>query len=332
LRAESVSDSSIAILAEGIYDVIIAASSWDRRCIEISRATHLHGTTGILLLFDHKDTRGLREEHDRRLECFLREACTHFVPLHGDSVKLEQMWPGLLTEVIKLVPAHQGGLRVLMDLSCLPRYYSLGLLARGITDGFVHDLTILYAEGKYDFDVQPDDAKSFTFGAWRNQPIPSLEGEYDPGKKTHYIVCVGFEGTKTLRVLTRSEPDRVSIVFPSPGVWPGYENLTREKNKVLFERYKVPEDQIINVAAGDAIAVWKAMEAKPLERPEQENCRYLLCGTKPHCLGLALRALCLRYPTVLYNVPDEHCEVDIYPTGRYWRYDIRDLSAISPNL
>ena len=81
--------------------------------------------------------------------------------------------------------------------------------------------------------------------------------------------------------------------------------------------------------AGDAISVWKDLTESALERPECENIYYLSCGTKAHALGMALRAACLQFPCVLYNVPERHNYVEVTPTGQYWGYRIRDLSIMS---
>jgi hypothetical protein len=141
-------------------------------------------------------------------------------------------------------------------------------------------------------------------------------------------VSVGFEGPKTLRAVTRADPDRVSLLFPSPGILPAYVEITRRSNEELVQEYRIPKVQIVEAPAADVIGAWKALDAASLDRPEAENSYYLCCGTKPHAVALALRAIALEYPAVLYNLPEEHKVHETEPAGTFWRFDIRDVTAV----
>ena len=152
--------------------------------------------------------------------------------------------------------------------------------------------------------------------------MPGLEGEYDPAKARFYLLSVGFEGAKTLRVVTRADPDRVSVLFPEPGYFPEYSKRTRIDNDALLRRFRVPRDQVVCATAADAIGAWEALHRNNVERPDLENSYYLCCGTKPHSIALALRAAALRTPAVVYNVPEEHKVVQIRAAGLYWRFNI----------
>ncbi len=85
---------------------------------------------------------------------------------------------------------------------------------------------------------------------------------------------------------------------------------------------------MITAPAGDAIAAWKALDSRKFESLDTEDPYYLCCGTKPHALAFALRALSLGEPTVLYNIPERHSFVDVEPTGKCWRFNIKDVSAL----
>jgi hypothetical protein len=156
-----------------------------------------------------------------------------------------------------------------------------------------------------------------------------LRGAVNPAKRKAFIVSVGFEGVKTARVLSKEDPDRVSLIYPIPGVRPEYEALSLECNAATAEEYGVRENSILRVHAADAVGVWKALGTRALDCAEEET-YYLCCGTKPHALGMALRALCLKFPTVLYNVPETHTFVEVNPNGVFWRFDLRDVSAMPP--
>jgi hypothetical protein len=202
-----------------------------------------------------------------------------------------------------------------------------GLIQLAITP----TVTVFYAEAKYPekqekYSYTPLD-RPFSIGQWRAVAIPFLQGTPDPLKKRYFIVSAGFEGLKTARILTKADPDRISILLPDPGTRPGYVEETWLRNRDIIEEYRVPNSQILRAPAGDAIAAWKTLEAHSLERPRSESTFYLCCGTKPHALGFALRALSLGFPTVLYNVPEKHGFMEVNPNGVYWRFEISDVTS-----
>jgi hypothetical protein len=143
-----------------------------------------------------------------------------------------------------------------------------------------------------------------------------------------YLVSVGFEGDKTLRAVSRADPDKVSILFAKPGVRPEYEALAAEANRDLMREFLVPKSRILNAPASDAIATWQTIATSRVHPEDSENSLYLCCGTKPHALALALNAIALGHPAVLYNVPEEHHVHTTGPGENFWTYEIRDVTAL----
>ena len=220
-------------------------------------------------------------------------------------------------------------LRAFIDLSTCPRYYGLGLFAGLFECGFAGEMCVFYAEGEYSKQEPPPLVADYPFsiGQWNTVPVPFLRGTVNPTKKKAFVVSVGFEGVKTARVLSREDPGRVSLIYPIPGVRPEYEALALECNAAVAEEFSVQQGSTLRVHAADAIGVWRAMSAGTIDCYEEET-YYLCCGTKPHALGMALRALCLKFPTVLYNVPEKHTFVEVNSNGVFWRFDIVDISAM----
>jgi hypothetical protein len=279
-----------------------------------------------VVLLSHRDTRGLRDAHDPRIIAFCKAIARNTVELRADSLDPEALWQAVFSEVVHVRDELGVPLRILIDASTCPRYVSLGLVATCLKEGLAKQVDLSYAEGKY---PEPSTDRqgikrevAFTSGTWRAVAVPGLEGLFDPGKKRFYLVSVGFEGWKTLRVVSRADPDRVSVLMPSPGVIEGYEKRSMINNQDLIARYKIPEEQIARAPAGDAIAAWKALDHCQLERPDQENSFFLCCGTKAHSLGLTLRAAVRPGPAVLYYRPEDHVVVDIAAAGVFWRYEI----------
>lgn len=320
--------TSVPELLNGRFDFMFCVSSWDRRCLSITESIELSAQSGCLVLFDVKDDSGLRDKHDAALRAFCAAKCDKHEIIQGDSADTKGLWRAI-EDCIKKAYAKKGKpLSVVVDLCTCPRFFALAIMSRGLKTGMISRLVFFYAEGVYPEETSEEVRHElFTSGGWRAVPIPGLEGRWEPGNSRFNFVSVGFEGAKTLRLVTRLEPDRVSVLFPDPGVQGEYIERARKNNEALFERYSLRESDIFRAHAGDAIAAWREMGIQQLER-SGENASYLCCGTKAHSLALGIRALVLKCPAVLYIVPDRHNVVDVRPGGVFWRYDVQDITAI----
>ena len=326
LWGRSFDSPSPKTLVAGAFDLSIVATSWDSRCLSLTAATEFRSTATCVLRFHVKDSAGMRDKHDPVLIDFCQGHSERVSVLDGPSVDLQTMWSRLREEIWRAYKSLRRPLRVFIDTSACPRFYSLAVLAASLAGGLAQQVSLFYAEGRYpEPDHEPEIA--FTGERWKSVAVPGLEGACDPDKDRFFLVAVGFEGWKTLRAVAQADPDRVSVLFPSPGTQPGYDERTRSDNATLFQEYRIPDMQIVKAPAGDAVAAWAALSEAALERPDIENSYFLCCGTKAHSIALGLRAIVARYPAVLYNVPDEHKVVPIEASGRYWLFDIVDLTA-----
>jgi len=317
-------------LLHGEYDLALLAPSWDHRCRCITTANQLRINTSIVLRFKTKDDLGYQDSHSAAILSYLKQQSKIVEEISGDAIDLKEMWEKVWTSATRVIRDRGAALKVLIDLSTCPRYYSLGLIAALFGHATASLVTVFYAEAEYAEDSKPQPLKyPFSIGQWKAVGIPNLLGSPDPLKKKFYVVSVGFEGAKTARVLAREDPDRVSILFPDPGTRPDYPAKTLEFNREIIDHYKIPQNQIVRAPAGDAIAAWKSLGLARLERSSSESAYYVCSGTKPHALALALRAICLDNPTVLYNLPEGHSFIDVHPSGIFWKYDVRDLSVSS---
>jgi hypothetical protein len=333
ISGESMQATSVSDVANGHFDVALFASSWDSRCLCVTGSSGLRAERAIVLLFTQKDSLGFRLKHDEQLLSYVKRAATEVALIREASSALDQIRRSIMATVREALQAAGRPLRIFVDLSTCPRFYALDLLATCIKRGIAERVSIFYAEGKYPEEkTAADQYELFTAGGWNAAPIPALRGEWDPNKRRSYLVSIGFEGAKTLRLISRAEPDHVSVLFPDPGVYPEYVERTRKNNEQLFRSYAIRENQIVRAPAGDAIAAWRGLTEAALEKESRDNVYYVCCGTKPHSVALGLRALAAGYAAVLYIVPDRHKVVDTTPKGVYWRFDVQDVTAISERV
>ena len=275
------------MLFDDHFDLIVLFPSWDNRSTCVAQADRLTADRSIILEFTNKGRLGIREKNDLLLQAYSHRTARVSDYVRGRSENLSAVWEQLQNH---LVLAHRKvgrPLKLLIDLSASPRFYSLGLLAFGIGQGLVKQASFLYSEAKYQDPESGQLSEVFTIGRWESVAIPPLLGNYDPEKGRHYHISLGFEGAKTLRVVTKAEPDYLTILFPDPGYEPEYLETTTRNNAEMLEQFAVSSSRIVRAPAGDAIAAWQLMEHAKFDAPADYNTYYVCCGTKPHSLALA---------------------------------------------
>jgi hypothetical protein len=315
-------------IGEFSVDLLISASSWDCRCLCLTQEKHIRSNTAVMLEFDGRDNRGLRDKHDPALEKYLRSVSVQFKKIRGSSGAVEGLWQELQKEIVTLASRLGRPINILLDTSTFPRFLMGAVAALGLGKGVADELVIYYAEGVYERAGGNDSQSLFTGERWRFVPIPGLEGHYYSTKDRYFLVSAGFEGSKTLRYLSGQEPDRVSLLMADPGYEPGYPEQARANNAAVIEYFQIPSDQIATAHAADAVAAWTELSVRSFERFDTENVSYVCCGTKPHSLALVLRALVLGSPSVLYNIPDVHRVFNTVPTGLVWVYKLHDITKV----
>jgi hypothetical protein len=315
----------------GYYDLAFFASSWDSRCVEIEKQKNLNFDNSVLLLFERRDAYGYRDRHDKILNNIVNKSKNEHYIITDKSEEIDNIWKQLKKIIYTVVYNKKKPINLFIDISTYPKYFALGIIAICLKLGFAKKIKIFYSEAKYGNEAKKVNEEEieyiFTLGKWDTRAIPFLKSIHDPGKKKYYLVSVGFEGNKTMQIVNRKDPDRVSLLFPDPGYMNNYISKTYYENKELIDSYQIPEKHIIKANAGDAIEAWKILDQASPEKEKIENVHYLCCGTKPHAIALALRAICLEYPTVLYRLPEKHKFVEVEPIGRYWEYEVNDSSA-----
>ena len=328
LHAKSEFSNNPINLIYGTYDLGIIFPSWDNRCLELLKCTDLSFKNSILPIFSGKNSAKYSKLNQSKLIDYAKQNSNQTYSFEGESIDFNYIWQNLSKQIINQFIKNKSSLNIFLDLSTCPKYYAMSILSTCILRGIAKLITIFYSEGEYHIKTDVNQ-NLFTAGKWDTIAIPSLKNIHDPGKRKYYLVSVGFEGAKTMQVISKKDPERISILFPDPGVKKEYVSIAESENEILFNKYKVPDKEIIRAPAGDAIMAWKKISERSPERPNDENIHYLCCGTKPHALALSLRAIARSNATVLYRKPNSYQYVDVKPIGQYWRYDIKDISAIN---
>ena len=325
VETTSLKSSSLEDIYSGSYDFSINSASWDQRSVVISDSKQFTSKFGLLFHYAKKDDEGLSEQQKSNLEDYLQTRVAKLSTELIEAASVEENWCLLERHLLQSCQELGRPLDVFIDLSTTPRYLTLGVLGVGFRNGLVRSLTYAYSEGTY--ITNENTQEIFTEGGWAAVAIPGLSGEWEPHRSRHYVVSVGFEGIKTRQLVSKSEPDRVSILFPDPPVEESYGARTQQVNRPLIADFDIGEKNLVRSHAADVVATLRVLEDAAVEQFDKENCFYICCGTKPHSLAFAIRSLIKSEPALLYIAPESHRVASVEPNGTYWQYKVTDCSS-----
>lgn len=332
IRASAHYTHDVADILFDSYDVVIVSSSWDYRCLNLTHSLLQKVPFGVLFLFDDKDKMGHRDKHDSLLKSWMTSITTSCTILNGCSTDVSSVFTKLFTILTSISLQYERPISVLFDLSTCPRYISLSTLSKGFNLGIMKRVDYFYGECLYPDPVGGIlggvEEVMFTSGEWKTLPLEHCLGHFSPSSKGLFIVSIGFEGNKILRVLNIEDPDSVKVLMPDPGYSQVYVNRVLQANSELIREYQVDLHAILRANAGDAVAAWQALDMHLQCAPDNNlNHSYLCTGSKPHSLGMTLSAMSNENVAVLYTLPKEHNFVEVHPLPNYWVYQVDNLTV-----
>lgn len=311
-------------------DLLVLTSSWERRCVEVARVRHGRYATAAVVTFAEEGKSGRRAEHDAALTRLAVDQAASVADLGRHSVSDVESWRNALAGLVADTRTALGRpLDMVVDVSCLPKYYMLTLMGYCLSSGWVRSLRLLYTEGRYapsdgNTSLAPDHA--FTEGSWRSLPVPYLEGRLSPDKKVEVIASIGFETFQARKLIRLYEAERHFLVTPYPGFSPEYGDQSEKEAKALAINLDLEEREILRCPAGDATAA-ASIVVDVLDRCGRFKEVGLCLGTKPHAIGFGVAALIRPDFTLVCRMPDRYVETETPATGIMWSYELRDLSV-----
>ena len=311
-------------------DLLVLTSSWERRCVEVARVGHGRYAAAAVVTFAEEGTSGRRAEHDAELARLAAEHAGSVADLGRHPVSDVEGWRNALAELVANTRIALGRpLDMVIDVSCLPKYYMLTLMGYCVSSGSVRSLRLLYAEGRYapsdgNTSLSPDHA--FTEGSWRSLPVPYLEGRLSPDKKVEVVAAIGFETFQARKLIRVYEAERHRLVTPYPGFSTEYGDQSEKEAKALANNLDLDEREILRCPAGDAAAAADIV-IDVLDGGGRFKTVGLCLGTKPHAIGFGVAALIRPDFTLVCRMPDRYVETETSATGIMWSYEVRDLSV-----
>lgn len=273
----------------------------------------------IIVLFDEKDTLGLRDKYDLVLQAQVAD-CSENKPELVCGEKRNVM--ATLKQILDKIPESAYGLdkRWFVDIVGAPKPHYLCLLGHMRRLVKSPKLTLFHPSGNYEKVTPGKEAFSFTSGLDRYMWIPYFWGRPDPTLPYTFVFLLGFEGHRSYEIYDRFEPRYVKALISEPGYTEKYVLIAKKENEVFIRE---AEPEIIFAHAADPVETWKKLHDSFCREEKQSNLCIVPLGPKPHALGGALFALTNNSAGVLYLMPRTFKFKDTHRGEFIWRYEIR---------
>lgn len=242
----------------------------------------------------------------------------------SNFIKLKGWWQDLYAKAGR-------PLSILLDMTCLPKTYTLFLLGLGFREELVARLDCLYTPGKYDLvsdlpsktPVLAGARSLLSEGEWHSRQIPYLEASDYIANDLDLLVTLGGELGLSLPFIERFEPRRLGLVF--------IDESSPEKGAPMLASERMAYDELLgspsaarrNIPLCDAIG----MARHALAFAESSSARgttMMAIGAKPHALALGLAAMADPRVEVVCRTPASYRAVDVQASGAPMLYEIED--------
>jgi hypothetical protein len=312
------------------YDLILAGLSWEQRTVTAFRLTSNLGKRIHLIKFKSR-TSEIEKKKNRNLGLFkeLGPKCKTLkfdssTSFDSNAEKLEQLIADLYQKIGR-------PLRVLLDVTCVPKSYTLLLLGHGFVRHYFSRLDCIYAEGAYSASTFQSDASAgdkptsgiISDGEWDALQIPYLEAENSIPSSRDLIVSMGGEIGLSLPFIERYEPKSLSLLLIEESLAQTPDKLAPSERAALEEILSEPNVERCNVPLCDVIALTrKAIDVTRKSRAETVS--GVAIGSKTHALALGLAALSEPKLEMICRIPKSYKQLDVPPKGDIAFYEIED--------
>jgi hypothetical protein len=305
------------------YDLVIITVTWETR--NPTALQMVGGCRAPTLLIRFSSTKPSVNSKKDANQAELQLLCPNHKLLElGASIEFDANSEILQAEIRDGFVKKGAPLRVLIDISCMPKSYVGFLCGLGFGSDYVCRLDCLYSEGAYNLSEttsQGGPLSVISEGEWSSIQIPYLEANETFPSERGLLVVLGGEIGYSLPFIERYEPKRLGLIFirddlnayiPVGSEKAAYIELTSGPNLVKAE---------FNIE--DMIGVLDYVHRFCSEQPTQTVVG-LAIGSKSQSLALALAAIDLENLEVVCRIPSAYSDKDVAPTGRVFLYEIED--------
>jgi hypothetical protein len=312
------------------YDVLLAGLSWEPRGTTALSAMS-GGTNRLTLLkFASRSAEVEALKQKAKAQFDGRFDVSEILDLHAsiDTQPNFRKLEGWLRD--KYVSAGRP-LRILLDITCLPKTYLLFLLGVGFTRDYVACFDCVYAGGVYELNTTSSGDGTViggpralvSEGEWQSRQIPYLEPRDVVADNRDLLVTLGGELGLSLPFIEKFEPRRLGLVFIKETAPTAGTPMPQSEQSALSELLGEPNALRTDISLGDVVGV--ANHAVEFVRQSKaRTITGIAIGAKPHALALGIAALAADQMEVVCRTPAAYKPVDVKPSGRLFMYSVED--------
>lgn len=312
------------------YDLFLSALSWETRGTTFVEGFGNELPPVSILRFTSNDTE-IWEAKDAKLVAMRTHCQIERIVDLQISTSLKENYRIIETLLRDCTFATKRPLRVLVDISCIPKAYVMFLVGAGFSRDYVAAMDCIYVAGTYDHTyVEPTKGGAVTgnrtlvsVGDWRPELIPYLTAVELMPVRRDLLVTLGGELGMACAFMDRIEPERTMLVFieeDAPGT--NHEMVPTEQSafKRLVEDSRAEKREL---SLGNVIGVAESV----ISFVRESNCggvSGMALGAKSHALALAIASLSEARLEVIARVPSSYKGLDVLPSGTIHFFEIVD--------
>ncbi|NJC40567.1 hypothetical protein GGQ87_000825 [Brevundimonas alba] len=311
------------------YDLVLSALSWERRATSAVSAIKELKSPLTLLKFasSSEEMEAAKAESLKTFQTLTGEIS--IVELQG-STQFQKNADRLVDLITERVTVVGRPIKILVDITCMPKAYSLFLMGMGFANGYISRIDCIYAEGAYsladpntDQSPNPDPRSIISDGEWASLQVPYFSADVAIPNSRDIIVAMGGEIGLSLPFIEKYEPVMLSLALITESIVQQPELLLPGERAALDDLLSEPNAVRINVPLCDVSAL--ADHAVTFARSSgSEVVSAIALGSKPHALALGLAALSEPNLEIICRVPKRYKPLDVAPLGPIWLYEIED--------
>jgi len=313
------------------YDIVLTTLSWEQRATHafISAPRMAPAVTAVWF-------KSTSEEIDSRKEKQFELLQSNFdtvIALHlSKSTEIEQNFEAFRKFIEDKYAAVGRPLKVLIDISCIPKNYLLFLLGLGFVNDYFACFDCVYSAGNYDLISEPDEPVDeagrihralISKGDWTSRQLPFFGGRDVFPKSRDLLVSMGGELGLAVPFLTKTEPSRLTLVYIEETAPSEERDMLESEKRAFRELMAEPLSASQNIGLNDALSV--ARYAQTVVNGSDSDCvSMMVLGAKSHALAFGVVALANDNVEVISRVPFGYNNLDVRPTGEIYFYGIED--------
>ena len=311
------------------YDLFLTALSWETRSTTVVEAFAAVLPPATLLRFASSDM-DIINLKDAKLTIIRDLGQVRDIVTLQSSTALQENFR-IIESLLRDQSAQKGRpLRLLVDITCLPKAYVMFLVGAGFSRDYVAVMDCFYVAGVYDHSDAGGKAEPLTGnrslisrGEWRPEQIPYLTAaDYIPSTRDLFVTLGGELGMAR-SFMDRVEPERIRFVFieeDAPDTRTGIAASEKIALKQLLENSSATRN---NISLGDIISV--AEQAIAFVRESQcGGVTGMALGAKSHALALAIASLSESKLEIISRVPAGYKGLDVKPSGQTHFFELSD--------